>query len=362
MHDHWGFSLGVNLNRYLGVELSGDFFERDLDVSPYGRIGEYGVFALVPQVRLRYPLLDDRLTPYLVAGAGVAFTQFNDRKPKGFGLSVQDETATFVGTIGAGIEYFFADNLAVGVEVKYLIAANQKVTVNGTSHTPDIDSLFTTLALRVFYPELRPAPAASQQAEGRGRVYLGVEVGGAVPLRDKLASGVEANPEPPAYADTLNQYFAASVGLDLGRYLGVEVWFGGYETRIADANGQSLAEYATFAAIPQLRLRYPLLDGRLVPYVLAGVGAGFSEVNDKTAIGAAAGITGDSVAFAASGAIGAEYFVMNNVAVGAQVRYLHTTGKIDLAGQTLTTKLDAMLFSGSLRIYLAGFALPRLLR
>jgi hypothetical protein len=40
------------------------------------------VGAFVPQLRLRYPFLDDRLVPYLVAGAGIAFTDFNDRKPR----------------------------------------------------------------------------------------------------------------------------------------------------------------------------------------------------------------------------------------------------------------------------------------
>ena len=48
--------------------------------SGLGTIGEYGVFALMPQVRLRYPLFRGRLVPYVIGGAGVAFTDFNDRK------------------------------------------------------------------------------------------------------------------------------------------------------------------------------------------------------------------------------------------------------------------------------------------
>src|SRR5262245_33366807 len=70
VHDLFGFSLGANLNRYFGVELSGDRFERFPQIPPYGTIGEYGVFALVPQVRLRYPLLGAKLTPYTVGGIG----------------------------------------------------------------------------------------------------------------------------------------------------------------------------------------------------------------------------------------------------------------------------------------------------
>src|SRR5512147_1862052 len=66
VHDLYGFSLGVNLNRYLGVELAGDRYEVFPDISPYGTIGEYGVLALIPQLRLRYPVFQDRLVPYVL--------------------------------------------------------------------------------------------------------------------------------------------------------------------------------------------------------------------------------------------------------------------------------------------------------
>ena len=56
------------MNRYLGGELSGDLFERRLKVQGFGSVGEYAVTAIVPQIRVRYPLLDGKLTPYAVAG------------------------------------------------------------------------------------------------------------------------------------------------------------------------------------------------------------------------------------------------------------------------------------------------------
>ena len=73
-------------------------------MSGFGTIGEYGVFAVMPQIRLRYPFLGDKLVPYIVGGGGIAFTDFNDRKAPVFGVSVKDESTTRVGTIGAGIE------------------------------------------------------------------------------------------------------------------------------------------------------------------------------------------------------------------------------------------------------------------
>lgn len=68
VRDYWGLSVGGNVNRYLGGELSGDLFERRLKVQGFGSVGEYAVTAIVPQIRVRYPLLDGKLTPYAVAG------------------------------------------------------------------------------------------------------------------------------------------------------------------------------------------------------------------------------------------------------------------------------------------------------
>src|SRR6185503_11773980 len=55
VRDYWGVSLGGNYNRYLGGELSLDSFERRIKVDSFGSVGEYGITALVPQIRLRYP-------------------------------------------------------------------------------------------------------------------------------------------------------------------------------------------------------------------------------------------------------------------------------------------------------------------
>jgi hypothetical protein len=45
-------------------------------------LAESGGVALAPQVRLRNPLFHNRLVTYVVGGADMAFTDFNDRKPR----------------------------------------------------------------------------------------------------------------------------------------------------------------------------------------------------------------------------------------------------------------------------------------
>ena len=61
----------------------------------------------------------------MIGGAGVGFTDFNDRKTptdtagrpnSALGLQIQDESTTPVGDLGAGLEYFLADNIAFGVD------------------------------------------------------------------------------------------------------------------------------------------------------------------------------------------------------------------------------------------------------
>ena len=226
VHDYYGFALGGNLNRYIGVELSGDRFEIFPKV-PAGTVGEYGVFTLMPQLRLRYPLLDGKLVPYVLGGGGIALTDFNDRKPNGFGVSIQSEPSTPVGTLGAGIEYFIADNIAIGAEVKYLFAGRQTLRVGGAPHSVDVSTPLTSLGLRLFFPELRPPAPVAEREPAPLRLYLNARAGVALPTATDIGSGIEMRPVPPAIGGELAQYFGLAFGMDIGRQSGRRVRCGG---------------------------------------------------------------------------------------------------------------------------------------
>src|SRR4029453_6360813 len=267
VHDSYGFGLGVNLNRYVGVELSGDHFEIFPKVSGFGTIGEYGVFAVMPQIRLRYPFLGDKLVPYIVGGGGIAFTDFNDRKAPVFGVSVKDESATPVGALGPGIEDFLADNIPSAAEFKYLFAGDQTLQVGGSPPRINASTPLTTFSPRMFSPELRPTTfPADAPTPPPARLYVGFRAGGAVPTDTEIAPGIEAPPRPYAIGRALNEYFGVAVGLDIRRYLGVDLAVEGYETVMAVHGVGSVGEYAFYSVMPQLRLRYPLAGDRLVPY------------------------------------------------------------------------------------------------
>lgn len=353
--DHVGFSLGVNFGLHLGAELATDLYEIKLRTPGIGQIGEYGVIAVAPQFRVRYPLFGRRLVPYAFAGAGVAIGQFNDRKPPGFGLSVDADKAVPIGVVGAGIEYFVADNIAVGLEGKYLAAGDQSYTVNGVKETQNISTGLFTLGLRMFYPELVERPPAESEASPPVRFYFGVRVGGAVLLDDQIFPGLGTAPEPPAYGGTVNTMYGVAAGVNWGRYWGAEVSLEGFETMLTVPGVGSLGEYAVYAAIPQFRFRYPLLNGALQPYVLGGVGIGYGEFNDRKPAGATVQVSGDQAyTLAASLGAGVDYFLMRNIALAFETKFLTVrdqTIKIN-DGPTQKGNINAFLFSLGLRIFL----------
>jgi opacity protein-like surface antigen len=357
VHDYYGFGLGANLNRHFGVELSGDRFEIFPERRGDGKqLGEYGVFALMPQFRARYPLFGDQLVPYVLAGAGVALTDFNDRKQPAFGVSVKSESLTPVGTLGAGVEYFLDDNISIGVEFKYLFAGEQTLTVGGVGQKINASAPLTSIGVRLYYPELRPAPMADAREPTPTRLYLGLRIGVALPTDTDLTSEIEARPVPVAWGDALAQYFGIGLGLDLNRYLGVELAIEGFEVALARRGLGSIGEYAIYTAIPQLRLRYPLAEGRLVPYGLLGVGLAHAEWNDRKPRAGLTGIEAKSNSVAASVGAGIEYFVTRNIALGLESKYLYSPGheiKFDGRGEDATIQAVAVTFG--LRIYLATF-------
>jgi opacity protein-like surface antigen len=360
-HDYFGFGLGVNLNRYVGIELSGDRYELFPKVRGLRPFGEYGVFALMPQLRLRYPLFNNRLVPYAIGGAGIALTDFNDRKsdhsrPETIGMPVKDEGSTPVATVGGGLEFFVADNVAFDIEYKYLFAANQTLTVAGVPHAFNASTSLYSVGVRLFYPELRPAPLVGARDVPELRLYLGFRLGVAVPTDTSLTSDLEARPVPGAIGGVLDKFFGVAFGLDMGRYAGVELTAEGFEMVVAQKGLGSLGEYAFYAVIPHFRLRYPLADGRLVPYAIGGVGLGYAEFNDRKVRAVNLDIQAATASWALAVGGGVEWFVTRNIAVNVESRYLYSPGHpFSVGSRTADATIQAISATLGLRIYLAEF-------
>ena len=118
-----------------------------------------------------------------------------------------------------------------------------------------------------------------------------------------------------------------------------------------------LGEFATHTVIPQLRARYPMSGGQVVPYAVAGVGVSFTELNDASPVAEELSIDADDTGMVATLGGGVEYFVMSNVSLSAEARYLFSRDlevSID-DGPEREGNLDSVLLSISLRAYMADF-------
>jgi hypothetical protein len=52
----YGIAVGANFGRFLGAEVAFEGREVRLAVPGLGSIGEYALYTIIPQVRVRYPL------------------------------------------------------------------------------------------------------------------------------------------------------------------------------------------------------------------------------------------------------------------------------------------------------------------
>lgn len=353
VRDAWGGAVGVSFNRWIGVELALDNYE--LDYEPFGsqRLGELSTWAVVPQVRLRYPLWRDRLVPYVIAGVGYGVSQFNDRKPVAFDSQVDANDEGFLASAGAGIDYHFAENFSIGVQFKYLFGPDRDTTVDGVGYDTSVDAPLLMLAIKTYFPPQRPTELLEASDPLPQRFYFGVIGGGALVSGD-IGNGLSLTPESPAVGD-FNQLFGFSFGWNWNANFGLELAADTFEANLNVDDFGAVGELAMFDIVPQFRIRAPLAGGRWVPYAGFGVGAGYLEYNDAKPAGRDVEVEEDKWALAYSATLGCEYFPVRHFSIGAEARYLHLDGA-GLAingGASRDVTIDSLLVGLRVRLYLA---------
>lgn len=116
-----GGRLLYNLNEIVGVGVESGWmnFEQTEGGLDYG---DARGIPLLAEVVFRMPVhfMEDDLIPYLLAGAGVTFWDFDESSVlTGNGISVDDDTA-FTAKAAIGADYFFTENIAVFIEGGYM--------------------------------------------------------------------------------------------------------------------------------------------------------------------------------------------------------------------------------------------------
>jgi len=338
--DVLGGTLGYNLTRHWGLELQFQGTEPDLRSASRGKIREISIITVAAAARYRWHLADDRLVPYVTGGMGMSFTDVNeDAKP---GAKANTDSSTILGSISAGLDWFLAEDVAAGVEARYLIHPGQDAEVSfqdpGSPRTrrftgsTNLTSVSLLAHLTLFLGQ-QAGPEGERTLflathgpfdTAERRFYLAGLFGYDFLFDKDAGAGVKLRGK----GGDFNLTKGGTLGMNFDAHWGAEVQVLLTPLTLRTAEISKIAEVNDTAVLPTLRYRWSLLGGRLVPFVTAGVGVGFLNVNDpRVAVDVpSAGGTRtvrspkwdpDTPLFVGSVGAGVEYFLNRHFSVGA---------------------------------------------
>jgi outer membrane protein W len=336
---------GYNISEHWGVELQAHGFEIDVRSNSLGKLEEYSNIAIVPAARFRWPLGHDRrLVPFLTAGIGYSINDDNDQHTPRVKMKADDSTV--VGSLAAGLEYFLNPDVAVGFSLRSLIFPDQDVSITVRDAANRIvqqsDGSFnqTSLSLLVhlrvmfgsqggeaggstrsfFYSDHGPFDTDAQ------RFYLYLLGGNTTMFNTDFGDGVELK-SPGDFNATLG----AGFGMNFDANWGAEVQFFDVAPNVNASPFGKFTEIDNISFLILGRFRWPLLEGRLVPYVTAGIGAGTFDLNDSRSVvdvpneqgtattGHPPTLTVQSTSVAGQVGLGLEYFLSQHLSIGLAV-------------------------------------------
>lgn len=318
--------------------------------------------------RLGYAFDDGRLLPYVVGG--VALTQLQSQFSAEFGggalvLQSGERKNMVGGVLGAGLQYALGNGLSVGVEYLYTRYGNADfsgiATINGVPVGVAVDqSDLTNHAVRVVANyKFNDVPMLSN-GRTNASVYNWTGFYAGLNLGQDWSRAVGSDQAASPLGDITTQKFAGQFGggqLGYNHQFGRIVFGGEFSVSLGNMrNSSDCFQTASLAAGSGVdfncrikedwsgryltRLGYAFEDGRLLPYVLGGIGLANVKVNreftDSTVFPSESAQWGQSkiLAGAVFGA-GLQYALGNNLSFGAEYLYTrygmqqftpHTTG------------------------------------
>jgi opacity protein-like surface antigen len=337
---------GYNFTRHWGLEIQGHGTEPDVRSQSRGKIEELSNITIIPAVRFRYPLLENRLMPYLTAGVGWSMSDINDTGD--LKVKVDMDEQGLAGTVGAGIEYFVAPNVAFGLSAQAFIygEADTEIVVRDQANrivsrsegAVDLTSVALLAHVRMFFGEQYSAEEGNWRDFKRLffarhgpfdtddlRFYLYSLTGHTFIMDKDYGNGIRM--EAPG---DFNATLGGGIGVNLSRHWGFEIDMLNSEPELDAGAIGKFVELSNFTVMPAVRYRYGLCDRRLVLSAKAGVGAAFYNLNDaretadvfqvnravQTPI-----VEMDDTSVAGMLSVGFEYFLNHNISVGVSIPY-----------------------------------------
>jgi opacity protein-like surface antigen len=369
-----GGGAGYNIDPHWGVELQVNGTDPWVRSETRGAIERISMITFVPAVRYRWALDDGRLMPYLTGGVGFSENDVHGSfKP--FAQASTDST-TVVGSLSAGLDYFISENVAAGVEFRSLLHPDQDAEVTYQNpHTGHITRYTDSLNLTAIslLAHLRVFPGQQAGADGSERTFFLADHGpfDTDELRGYVAGlfgydyiwdrAVGAGVYVRDKGGDANLTKGGAIGLNVDGHWGAEVQLLYTMLNLRMNTGTRFAKLDVFEVLPALRYRYPLLGGRLVPFLMGGVGVANLDTNEQRSQSEFQGgrqvivvphFEPGSPAIVGMIGAGVEYFLNHHLSVGLTVP-LHLYSTVDTAlrregHKTLTgtadlTGLDAFL-------------------
>ena len=346
--DHWSLGLGANLSQYLGCEFDFDYYVKDWGQPDI--VGQASSYHLVPALRLRYPMLHNRLVPYLLAGVGPSWIQSKDGDPQMPHSNAQGWTWT--ASVGGGVEYFIQDNISLGVEGRYNFVQSIDGTIGGRTVPVDLSAALFTFGLHVYFDENHPQPLYSEESEPGSRFYFGVRLGADILTDDNLGSGVRLNPEQAAWGGVGGQTGGLLLGVDWGEHFGVELAGDSVNHLINIDNFGEVSEYGQGWVMANFRVRFP--QGRFAPYFYLGPGIVYSEIKENKEPLDGHTLSGNKWSPGANVGLGVEYFVTRRFSINADTRWGYTWNHSIAMSNGPSAKGDFSIFAATVgfRVYL----------
>jgi hypothetical protein len=203
--------------------------------------------------------------------------------------------------------------------------------------------------------QARPA-SRSSSPDDTGRFYLTFQSGLVFLFDDAFAGNVHHESHEFPQSNHVSVPITVGLGYNFSRHFGVELQGFGTEPDIRSDKLGKLAEYSNISVFGSIRYRHPVGDGRLVPWVLGGVGWSLNALNDVA--NTRVKLEGDGSTIAGTLALGFDYFLTEDVAVGASAQSLlypdiDTVALDKQTGERLegSTNLTSMALLVHLRIF-----------
>jgi len=158
--------------------------------------------------------------------------------------------------------------------------------------------------------EEEPQQQLDPRWDTSGRFYLYFRGGENLIVDDEFVDDVEFDTP-----NGINFNLGVGIGYDIDRHWSVEIEGDGTEPDLRDQRtGRKINEFSNITLIPAVRFRWPIGDGRFVPYAVGGVGMSINDVNDSANLRLK--VKAQSTNVVGTLGLGFDYFLAENVAVG----------------------------------------------